>query len=327
MNVVRLIRSVVAVCLAVSVAVAGPADAASPPTGPRLPVGSSQLAKALQCTGAIEAGSRPPILLIHGTTSSVEANWSWNWVRALDARRWPHCELSLPDSGNADIQTAGEYVAAAIPAMSRRAGGQRIDVVGHSQGGMVVRWALKYWPDTRSKVDDVVGLASSNYGTQVFNTLCLTSFCSAANWQQRRGSAFLTALNRGADAWPGISYTQVATRYDEVVVPFDSTFLRDEPSSSVVNTTVQDVCPTEVVEHFGMAYSIGAWLIALDALTHRGPARVSRVPRSACGEIVMPGVDRPTFAVNVATALSQTAVSSLTTPQLVREPDLRAYAR
>jgi triacylglycerol lipase len=43
-----------------------------------------------------------------------------------------------------------------------------------------------------------------------------------------------------------------------------------------------DVCPTEVVDHFGMAYDNAAWLIGLDALTHAGPARLARVSTATC---------------------------------------------
>lgn len=308
--------------------VAPGAAQASRDDGPPLAVTAAQGRQALDCSGTISRTSRPPVLLVHGTTSDAQADWSWNWVRALDARRWPHCELTLPDSGNGDIQVGAEYVVRAIRTMSARAGGRRIDVVGHSQGGMIPRWALKHWPDTRAKVDDLVGLASSNYGTQVFELLCVTGVCSAANWQQRTSSRFLAALNAGPDTVPGVSYTQVATRYDEVVVPHTSTFLRSHRGDpQVLDTTVQDVCSSEVVEHFGMSASQGAWLVGLDALEHAGPARLSRIDRSGCSSLFMPGVRTERFALDAVAALAQTAWSSLVTPQLTAEPRLRTYAR
>jgi triacylglycerol lipase len=300
---------------------------ADKPAGPPLRVTAAQARKALKCTGVVDRSSRPPVLLIHGTTSNPKNNWSWNWVRTLDARRWAHCEITLPESGNGDIQVAAEYVVRAIRSMSAEAGRRRIDVVGHSQGGMIARWALKYWPDTRQKVDDLVGLASSNYGTQDFNMLCSTGSCSAANWQQRRGSSFLTALNHGTDVWSGISYTQIATVYDEIIIPYTSPFLRPSRTNrQVVNTTVQEVCPLEMVEHFGMSYSNGAWLIALDALTHRGPSRVDRISRATCTRLFMPGVEVSMLPGNLAAVLAQTALSSLTAEQLSSEPRLRQYA-
>ena len=304
-----------------------PASAQTNP-GPALTVTASQVAKALACTDNISATSRRPILLIHGTTWTPKMAWSWNWVRTLNARNWPHCEIALPDNGNGDIQVAAEYVVRAIRTVSERAGGRRIDVVGHSQGGMITRWALKFWPDTRAKVGDLIGLASSNNGTLGFNVLCAARLCSAANWQQRRGSQFLTALNRGPNTWPGISYTQIATVYDELAVPYTTPYLPvPSGSNQVVNTTVQAVCPLEVVDHVGIVYSNAAWLIALDALTHRGPADLNRISRATCGRLAMPGVNPGALPLAIAKGIALTAQTSLTTPQLHAEPPLRRYAR
>lgn len=86
-----------------------------------------------------------------------------------------------------------------VPPGVAAAGHRKISMVGHSQGGMIGRWALRYWPDTRALVDDYVGLASSNHDTAEpnFSVQCPTLGCDAANWQQRTGSNFLTALNSG----------------------------------------------------------------------------------------------------------------------------------
>ena len=291
---------------------------------PRLRPSPAAVERALHCTGQLARGRRP-VLLLHGTTSSPRANWSWTWDRALDQRGWAHCDLASPDSANGDIQLNGEYVVRAIRIMHRRAD-RRISIVGHSQGGMVARWAFRFWPDTRAMVADYVGLSSSNHGTSTFAGQCnATTRCTPADWQQMSGSRFLAALNRGRETYPGIDYTEISTTYDEVVVPSTSPYLT--PGPHVTNVAVQDVCPTETVDHFGMAYDNAAWLIGLDALTHPGPAVPDRVDRSTCGRPFMPAVDPASFPANVATALSQTARSSATSPTTDAEPPLRSYAR
>lgn len=141
--------------------------------------------------------------------------------------------------------------------------------------------------------------------------------------QQRTGSEFLTALNSGPETWPEISYTEVATVFDETIVPYTSTFLEDGPL--VTNATVQQLCPTETVEHLGMAYDNAAWLIGWDALTHPGPAVLDRIDQSTCGQPFMPGVDPAAFPGNAADALT-TVLTAKTTP-VDREPPLRCYAR
>jgi triacylglycerol lipase len=274
----------------------------------------------LHCAGNPAAGATP-VLLVHGTTSNSRANFSWNWARAFDREGRAHCEVDLPDSGNGDIQVAAEHVTRAIRHL-HRAAGRRIDLVGHSQGGMIGRWVMKHHPDTRRMVDDYVSLAASNHGTQEFVVQCAAqTVCSAAYWQQRAGSAFLTALNDGPQTWPGVSYTQIYTRYDEIILPYRLSAL--PAASNVSNVAVQELCPTETVEHFGMAYDNAAWLIGMDALRHPGPARLSRVSRATCGWPLMPAVDPIRFPSNASAALVQSAKSMLTTPQLTAEPPLR----
>ena len=67
-------------------------------------------------------------------------------------------------------------------------------------------------------VDDMIGIDPSNHGTLDAQAVCSLP-CAPAFWQQRTGSQFLTALNRGGETFAGISYTQVYTATDEVVVP------------------------------------------------------------------------------------------------------------
>lgn len=267
------------------------------------------------------------MLLIHGTTSNSRANFSWNWDRAFDREQRARCDVDLPDSGNGDIQTAAEYVVYGIRTL-HAAAGSRIDLLGHSQGGMIGRWALKYWPDTRGMVDDYVSLAAPHHGTVVRAVQCAaTRSCSAANWQQRTGSDFLTALNRGPQTWPGVSYTQIYTRTDEIVVPnLDSNGSSSLPSASnVSNIAVQELCPSETVEHFGMAYDNAAWLLGMDALTHPGPASLSRVSTATCGRPFMPAVNPLTFPADAAAALAQSVSSMASATQLPAEPVLRCY--
>ncbi|GAA3240283.1 hypothetical protein GCM10020256_62200 [Streptomyces thermocoprophilus] len=64
--------------------------------------------------------------------------------------------------------------------------------------------------------------------------------------QQIVGSDFLTKLNAGGDTVPGVRYTVLATRYDEVVTPYRTQFLS---GSGVRNVVLQDLCPLDLSEH------------------------------------------------------------------------------
>ena len=89
--------------------------------------------------------------------------------------------------------------------------------------------------------------------------------------EQVAGSEFITRLNAG-DETPGrIAYTQITTRYDEIVTPFDSAFLRPD-DGRVTNVLVQDRCPADAFEHILFAYDPVAVQWVLNALTTPGPA-------------------------------------------------------
>src|SRR5205823_14139011 len=125
--------------------------------GPKLEVPRKTLRAALRCTPSVSTDAREPILLVPGTTLTPEENFSWNYERALDALALPYCTIELPGKAMGDIQVAGEYVVYALRRMSHFEGkgkARKVQIIGYSQGGMVPRWALRFWPDTRKLVDD-----------------------------------------------------------------------------------------------------------------------------------------------------------------------------
>lgn len=275
------------------------------------------------CDGDLKHSRIEPVLFIHGTSGDANSSFAWNWFPAFRARHWAYCAVNLPQDANADIQLSAQYVVWAIR-LTHRWSGRKIGIVGVSQGGMIGRWAFKYWPDTRVMVSDYVGLASSNHGTLAFNALCKVT-CSAADWQQSQGSNFLTALNTGPQTWPGISYTEVATETDDLILPYTSVFL--PPAPNVTNTTIQAICPVAVAEHNTITASMAGWLIGVDALTHPGPGNVARINRAECSRILMPGVTPTTLLGPGASALASLVEAEATAKTLKAEPPLAPYAR
>ena len=202
----------------------------------------------------------------------------------------------MPDHTLGDIQVAGEYLVYAIRTMRARSR-RDIAVLGHSQGGMSMRWALRFWPDTRSKVDDVIGMAATNHGTTVLDELHRGSDVVLAGvWQQMDEAEFIKALNSGAETFKGISYTEIYTRTDEVVQPNNDSATRVTSlrtgAGAITNVATQDMCPLDVYEHL-MVGTIDptAYALAMDALDHAGPAKASRVGGSTCLQLYQPGVD------------------------------------
>ena len=216
---------------------------------------TAKLAAALNCVGTLRGAAHAPVLLVPGTALNPATDYGYGWEPALSKLGWPYCTVTLPGNGMGDIQVAGEYVVYAIRTMHAAYGG-RIDIVGHSQGGMVPRWALRFWPDTRAMVDDLVGLSPSNHGTLDAIPACAQS-CAPAFWQQRSNAAFIAALNSAQETFPGISYTNIYTNTDEVVVPNFGPAASSSLSGgggAVTNVAIQSVCPADVTEHLGDRY-------------------------------------------------------------------------
>lgn len=295
---------------------------------PATDVSAPLMAHSLDCHGLGAAGPEP-VLLIRGTTLSAATNFDWNYARAFQIQRRPYCRVTLPNHGMSDIQIAAEYVAYALRTM-HHISARRIQVVGYSQGGMITRWVLKYWPVTRRWVDDVVGIDPSNHGTLDTAAVCAVA-CAAALWQQGHGSALMRALNAGPETWPGISYTQVYSRTDEVVVPNFGAAASSRLKTGgglISNIAVQSICPLDVSEHLVMGTTDPvAYAVVMDALTHAGPAKASRILRATCGQIVMPAVSMTSLLFNEARVASEVVTSIATAPLLFHEPPLRSYAR
>lgn len=295
--------------------------------GPVLSVPKAKLGQSVACTSNAVRG-RQTVLFVPGTTVNPREDFSWNWFRALDNLGRPYCAVTLPTNTSGDIQISAEYVVNAIRTVHARTD-RKVQVMGHSQGGNLPRFALRFWPDVRPMVDDYIGFAATNHGSVLIDSMCVPS-CMPALWQQMDDSDYVQALNSHQETFEGISYTSIYTWLDQFVQPN----LDDTGTSSlsgpgdITNVALQDVCPANIAEHLAIGtYDPVAYALAMDALTHPGPADPARISASVCTEALMPGVDPRTFAVNYADAINQIAVSLTTDPRVSAEPPLKSYTR
>ncbi len=296
-------------------------------SGPPLSVPAAKLQAAFSCTSGIAGDARNPILLVPGTNLDPGSNYSWNYERAFAALHWPYCTVTLPYHTMGDIQVAGEYVVYALRTMAARSGRQ-VDILGFSQGGMLPRWALRFWPDTRRIVHTYVALDPSNHGTLDADAICQHQ-CAPADWQQAAGSRFDSALNSYTETFAGIYYTVIFSRTDEIVVPN----LDASGSSSlhtgaghIANIAVQDICPGDVSDHLAMgSYDPVGYALAVDALSHESLAVPAHVPPTVCTEPFQPGVNPSTFASDYAAYLAAVGQAQMQAPQVSAEPPLECY--
>ncbi len=315
-------RPVLAVLVAVSLVAAvlltaapAPASAAAPE--PRYHVDKGHLRAALHCPASLD-GPRQPVLLVHGTFTHGSENYGWNYLPELTTRGFDACYVDLPNRSLDDIQLASEYVVFAIRKMHRISGGRRIDVMGHSQGGLEPRWALRWWPSLRPMVSDLVTLASPNHGTALGN---FGGGACAACFQMGQGSNLIAAVN-SQDETPGaVEYTNIYTTLaDELVVPASSA-----ATSGATNINIQSVCPGRPVDHVSIVADRAVLAMVLDAFTHRGTTSVDRLPSDLCTALPPLFPAEPTSGMAVlAGDLADAHVPA--TSIVDEEPPLRHYA-
>ena len=240
-------------------------DLQAPPLG----TPTATLDAALHCPATFD-DPREPVLLVHGTFTHDQENYAWNYLAELTQRGFDVCTVTLPNRSLDDIQVATEYVVHAVREMSA-ASGDEVDILGHSQGGLEPRWAIKWWDDMAARIDDLVMLATPNHGTIAAP---LGQLLCASCHQMRPDSEFLAALNAGDETPDGVDYTSIySVAVDEIVIPNDSAEL-----DGAANISVQDACfpIPRVADHVSLVADTVAFDLALDAFTQAGPADVDR---------------------------------------------------
>ncbi len=240
----------------------------------------TDLLPAVSPPGANDFTCRPsaahpaPVVLVHGTFEGAADNWA---TMSPQLKSAGYCVFALEygDRGTGDIAQSAGQLRRFVDAVLGATGARRVSLVGHSQGGMMPRYYIKFLGGA-TKVDDLVGLAASNHGTTNPGAFVAGATVCTACDQQRAGSDFLAHLNAGDETPGAVSYTVVETRYDEVVTPYTSAFLAG--GSNTANVLLQDACPGEVIDHHEIPNSALAFRWTLQALGRRGPADPQQPP-------------------------------------------------
>jgi hypothetical protein len=285
-----------------------------------LSVPRADLQRALACQPAVRDARREPVLLVTGTGGDAATTWSIH-QRQLTRAGFASCRVALPDHSTGDMQTAAEYVVAAVRAMHARSG-HRVGIFGISQGAVLPRLALTFWPSLRPLVADVVAAAGTQHGTGS-QTGPLPGGLPPSAWQQQRGSKLLTALNAGDESPGPTAWTTVHSTTDVVVTPASGPH-----ATSVLrgarNVVVQGVCPGRQEDHVGVLFDSVTFATLLDALRHRGAARAKRFPASVCAHVAMPGLTDAQKTDITSGAYPALVKAILGAPRVPREPALRA---
>ena len=211
-------------------------------------------------TPAHAASARNPVVVVAGLSGPAVAYEPF--AARLRADGFQVFVYELPGLGFGDIGASAQ----ALSAYVNQLGFAKVDLVGHSEGGLVSRYYLKNLGGA-AKVGRYVSLGTPQYGTYVANILAFIGLGSClgvpACQQMTIGSDLLSQLNAGDDTPGSIRYTAVRTLQDELVRPVDNARLND----GATNVLVQSACPLRVVGHLGLVLDGTVYTIVRQALT------------------------------------------------------------
>ncbi|MGH2911603.1 MAG: esterase/lipase family protein [Solirubrobacteraceae bacterium] len=220
-----------------------------------------------------------PVVLVHATLADEGSNWVTlapllaNEGYCVYAFNYGETAASLPlipfitpgrIDGLGHIEKSAEELKAFVSKVLSKSGASKVDLVGHSQGGMMPNYYIKFLGGA-SKVNELIGLAPSNHGTTLDGiTTLLEDFPFASEFttgllellgapslpEQEENSTFIKTLFGGGDpVVAGVRYVVIETNHDEVVTPYTHAFLS---GSGVTDITIQEQCPSDPVAHIGM---------------------------------------------------------------------------
>jgi triacylglycerol lipase len=229
-----------------------------------------------------------PVVLVHGTGGNAATNWGT--YAALLANHG-YCVFALTYGvspalaaspvavgGIADIRASAQQLKSFVTKVLRHTGAARVDLVGHSQGTLMPDYYVKFlggashvyryislaplWHGEGPALLGTLATLGAGYG---FDAATYFPVCTACA-QMANGSAFMTKIRSGSTgvAVPGVHYTNIVTRYDDVVFPYTSGI--ETSHQNMRNVILQDVCANDYSDHLEIVSSPNAARIVLNTL-------------------------------------------------------------
>ncbi len=163
------------------------------------------------------AGNRQPVLLLHGLFHNRSCWWLWK-QRLRQAGIGPVYTLNL--NTWRDLEVLTEEVAKKIDAIRLELGVERIDLIGHSMGGLIARNYVQIRGGAQ-KVRHCLSLGSPHHGSR----LAPFALTPLGRLLMPR-SDFLQRL-AAAERPGGVYFSTIFSRHDNLIIPFQSAQLDD----------------------------------------------------------------------------------------------------
>jgi len=259
-----LLRKILTVTAAVAALLVPATAAQATPTASPAATGAAAAPSAATAGRTVAAAaSANPVIVVGGLIGiSIAYEPIAARLRADGYRVWIY---QLPGLGVGDIRDSARALSSYVDQVRAATGATKVDLVTHSEGGLVSRWYVKFLGGA-DKVAHYVSLGTPQHGTYVANIVNFVGLGSCAGvvacQQMSIGSNFLAGLNDGDETPGAVRWTAVRTWQDELVRPVDNAMLAD----GATNVLVQAWCPLRVVGHLGLVLDGTTYTVVRQAL-------------------------------------------------------------
>lgn len=156
--------------------------------------------------GTAESATINPVVLVHGFTGSPSSMATLK--SRFEAAGRQAFSIDLPSENNV---TNAQALATFVNNVKAQTGAAKVDLVGHSMGGLSTRYYLKSLGGT-ANVSEYVSLGTPQYGVWSACVLPTNYGGQMCPW-----SSFLSGLNSGDDTPGSVIYTTIYSTGDELV--------------------------------------------------------------------------------------------------------------
>lgn len=164
---------------------------------------------------------RLPVVLAPGAVGQDLLYWNVMQWR-LEREGHPVYPLTFPRFSFGDHRESARLLAEKVEEVRASEEADQVILVGHSMGGLVARWYLRYLRGSRD-VAQLVCLGTPHQGTWA----AYVGLPLKGARMVRPGSMFLEKLNDGGRA-PDVPLLNIVSRFDTVVLPWRNALLKGE---------------------------------------------------------------------------------------------------
>lgn len=189
------------------------------------------------------------------------------------------------------IADSAPEIATYIKEVVQKTGNSQVDLIGHSEGAFQTLYVAKF-EGVSHIIDKIVSIAPPTHGTDfggLYNAALAFGEASGTGVKDAlkkagcgacsdlvSGGVAIERLNDGkAIVQPGNSVTIIASKFDEMVTPTQTSFVQE---AGVRNLYIQDICPLDATGHIGEAYDVNVWQIVKNVLDSTPDHKFACIP-------------------------------------------------